>query len=443
MLNRWQEAYQKKLMTAEDAVKLIPHNVLLAGALTNGQPPALLNAMAKRMADGDLRGVTYMCSLAVRPLELHNPATIEKINRYNTVDVMYSGPIERYYINQGLFSYIPHRLFDGPKMAGNVGMGAAVISVSPMDRHGFFSTGTNPDYLYGFIKHNPGCIILAEVNEHMPRTYGNNHFHITELSAVVENNVELVALPDIPISDKDDRIGQYIAEYVQDGACLQLGIGTIPNAVARHLLDKKELGIHSEMLCDNMLDLYEKGVITGNKKRLLAGKWVACFAFGSQKLYDFINENPLVEMYDSEFVNDPYNIGLNDNVIAINATLEVDLAGQCASEAIGTKQYSGSGGQVDFMEGAWRSKGGKAFLALYSTYTDKSGEVKSRICPTLSPGSMVTTTRNDVQYIVTEYGVADLKGYDVRKRVKDLINIAHPDFRDWLTFEAKKLNYIV
>lgn len=443
MNERWGEIYKKKLMPAEEAVKLIPHGVLLASALTNGQPPALLNALARRMAEGDLRGLTYMCSLAVRMLELHNPEIIAKINQFNTVDVMYSGPIERYYINQGMYSYIPHRLFDGPKMAGNVGMGAAVIAVSPMDKHGYFSTGTNPDYLYGFIKHNPGCIILAEVNEYMPRTYGNNHFHISELAAVVENNEPLVSLPDIPISEKDELIGQFIAEHVQDGACLQLGIGTIPNAVARHLLDKRELGIHSEMLCDNMLDLYEQGVITGSKKKLLPGKWVACFAFGSQRLYDFINENPLVEMHDSEFVNDPYHIGLNDNVIAINATLEVDLAGQCASEAIGTRQYSGSGGQMDFMEGAWRSKGGKAFLALYSTFTDKSGEVKSRICPTLSLGSMVTTTRNDVQYVVTEYGVADLKGYDLRKRVKDLINIAHPDFRDWLTFEAKKLNYIV
>lgn len=440
---RWQEMYKSRLMTADEAVKLVPDGVFLASSLTNGQPPALLNALARRMAEGDLRGITYMCSLAVRPMDLHNPEIIEKINRYNTLDAMYCGPIERYFLAQGSYSYIPHRLFDGPNMAGKVGMKAAVITVSPMDKHGYFSTGTNPDYLYGFIKHNPGCIILAEVNECMPRTFGNNHFHISELAAVVENNIPLVSLPDIPISEKDELIGQYIAEQVCDGACLQLGIGTIPNAVARHLAGKKDLGIHSEMLCDNMLDLYEQGIITGNKKRLLPGKWVACFAFGSQKLYDFINENPMVEMHDSEFVNDPYNIGLNDNVISINATLEVDLTGQCASEAIGSKQYSGAGGQVDFIEGAWRSKGGKAFLALYSTYQDKSGEMKSRIVPTLSPGSFVTTTRNDVQYIVTEYGIADLKGYDLRQRAKALIKIAHPDFRDQLTFEARKLNYLV
>jgi acyl-CoA hydrolase len=169
---------------------------------------------------------------------------------------------------------------------------------------------------------------------------------------------------------------------------------------------------------------------------------VACFAFGSQRLYDFIEENPMVEMHDSEFVNDPYNIGLNDNVVSINSTLEVDLTGQCASEAIGTRQYSGAGGQVDFIEGAWRSKGGQAFLALYSTYTDKGGEMHSRIVPTLSPGSMITTTRNDVQYIVTEYGVAWLKGFDLKRRVKELIKIAHPDFRDWLESEARKLNYL-
>lgn len=196
------------------------------------------------------------------------------------------------------------------------------------------------------------------------------------------------------------------------------------------------------MLCDTMIDLYEAGVITGSKKKLLPRKWVACFAMGSNRLYDFMAENPMIEMHDSEFVNDPYNIGLNDNVVSINATLEVDLTGQCASEAIGTRQYSGAGGQMDFIEGAWRSNGGQAFLALYSTYKNKDGKVKSRINPILEAGSMITTTRNDVQYIVTEYGVARLKGFDLRRRAKELIRIAHPDFRDWLEFEARKLNFL-
>lgn len=442
MESRWQEMYRNKLKSPEEAVKLIPDGVFMATALTNGQPPALINALAGRMAAGEVRDVTYMCSLAVRPTELHNPETIEKINQYNTLDAMYAGPLERYFLEQGYYSYIPHRLFDGPMMTARVGMGAAMITVSPMDHHGFFSTGINPDYIYGFIRRNPGCIILAEVNKFMPRTFGNNHFHISELAAIVENDTPLFTLPDIPISEKDELIGQLIAERVPDGACLQLGIGNIPNAVAKNLTDKKELGIHSEMLCDTMIDLYEAGVITGSKKKLLPRKWVACFAMGSNRLYDFMAENPMIEMHDSEFVNDPYNIGLNDNVVSINATLEVDLTGQCASEAIGTRQYSGAGGQMDFIEGAWRSNGGQAFLALYSTYKNKDGKVKSRINPILEAGSMITTTRNDVQYIVTEYGVARLKGFDLRRRAKELIRIAHPDFRDWLEFEARKLNFL-
>ncbi len=442
MISRWQEMYKQKLTTPDEAVKLIPHGVFMASAGNNGQPPALLNALAHRMAEGDLRDVTYMCSQGIRFTDLNNLEIIEKINNYNQLDVMYAGPIDRYFLEKGLYSYIPHRLFDGPMMTERVGMGAAVIMVSPMDRHGFFSMGTSPDYLYGFIRHNPGCVILAEVNQHMPRTFGNNHFHISELAAVVENDTPLFSLPDIPLNEKDELIGQYIAERVPDGACIQLGIGSMPNAVAKGLMNKKELGIHSEMLCDSMIDLYEAGVITGTRKQFIPRKWVACFAFGSQRLYDFIEENPMVEMHDSEFVNDPYNIGLNDNVVSINSTLEVDLTGQCASEAIGTRQYSGAGGQVDFIEGAWRSKGGQAFLALYSTYTDKGGEMHSRIVPTLSPGSMITTTRNDVQYIVTEYGVAWLKGFDLKRRVKELIKIAHPDFRDWLESEARKLNYL-
>lgn len=441
--NKVKDLYKSKLMTAEEAVKLIPQNSFIATPLTNGQPPKLINAMAHCMASGELRGCEFLGCLSVRFMDIHKPEILAEINKYNTIDVMYSGPIERYFINEGLYSFVPHRLFDGPKMVEVANMKAALITVSPMDEHGFFSTGIHPDYIYGFIHHSPGCKIIVEVNENMPRTYGNNHFHISEIAAVVENNEPLVCLPEIPVNEKDELIGQYIAELVPDGACLQLGIGTIPNAVALHLKDKKDLGIHSEMLCDSMVDLYEQGVITGRRKNFMPRKWVACFAFGSQKLYDFVRENPMVEMHSCEITNDPYYIGLNDNVISINSTLEVDLAGQCASEAIGTKVYSGAGGQMDFVEGAWRSKGGKAFLALYSTYEDKTtGELKSRIVPTLTPGAYVTTTRNDTQYVVTEYGVAYLKGYNMRDRVKSLIRIAHPDFRDWLTFEAKKLNYI-
>jgi acyl-CoA hydrolase len=441
--SKWQEMYRSKLMTADDAAKHISNGMLMASGSINAQPQALCNAVGERMASGDLRDVRFLFSLSARPGSVHNPELIEKmLQNGNMLDAMYAGPLERYFMDQGSYSYVPHRLFDGPMMTARVGLDAAVMVVSPMDKHGFFSTGTNPDYVYGFIRRNPGCVILAEVNKYMPRSYGNNHFHISELTAVVENDLPLVELPDLPLTEKDEMIGQYIAERVPDGACLQLGIGGIPNAVAKYLTDKKDLGIHSEMLCDSMVDLYEAGAITGNRKKLLPRKWVASFAFGSKRLYDFIAENPLVEMYDSEFVNDPYNIGLNDNAISINSTLEVDLTGQCCSDAIGNKQYSGAGGQMDFIEGTWRSKGGMAFLALYSTYETKDGELKSRIVPTLRENSMITTTRNDVQYIVTEYGVAWLKGFNLDQRAKALIKIAHPDFRDQLEFEARQLRYL-
>lgn len=439
----WKEMYKSKLGSAEDAVKLIKDGELIASASINGQPPMIVDALVRRMAEGGIKDARFIFSLSVRPTSLHNPELIEKCEQNNnSLDTMYAGPMERYFLAQGSYSYVPHRLADGPLMTARVGLDAALITVSPMDKHGFFSTGLNPEYIYGFIRRNPGCKILAEVNQNMPRTFGNNHFHISELSAVVENDIPLFELPEIPITEADEMIGKYIADMVPDGSCLQLGIGGMPNAVAKNLMDKKDLGIHTEMICDTMLDLYEAGVITGAKKNFMPRKWIACFAMGTKRLYDFMDENPMVEMYDSEWVNDPRTIARNDNIISINATLEVDLSGQCASEAIGTRQYSGAGGQMDFTEGAWRSKNGKAFLALYSTYKDKNGVMHSSITPTLTPGSMVTTTRNDVQYVVTEYGVAWLKGFNLRQRVKDLVRIAHPDFRDQLMEEARKLKYI-
>ena len=440
---KWEKVYEEKLKTAEEAVKLINSGMLIASGAINAQPVELGNALANRMATGEIKDARVLFSLSARPSGFHNPEIIAKINENNNVlDAMYAGPLERYFLAQKLYSYVPHRLFDGPLMTARVGLHAAIIVVSPMDKNGYLSTGINPDYVYGFIRRNPGCVIIAEVNKYMPKAYGNNHFHISELAAVVQNDLPLVELPVFPLTQKDELIGQFIAERVPDGACLQLGIGNIPNAVAKYLTHKKDLGVHSEMLCDSFVDLYEAGAITGAKKKLMPRKWVSSFAFGSQRLYDFIADNPLVEMHDSEFVNDPYNIGLNDNVVSINSTLEVDLTGQCASDAIGNIQYSGAGGQMDFIEGAWRSNGGQAFLALYSTYETKEGEPKSRIVPFLREGAMVTTTRNDVQYVVTEYGVAWLKGFNLRHRAKELIRISHPDFRDELTFGAKKLGYL-
>ncbi|MGE5370960.1 MAG: acetyl-CoA hydrolase/transferase family protein [Solirubrobacterales bacterium] len=436
------EAYRQKLMSSEAAAGLIRSGDGVIVPLANGQPPALINALAKRILADEVQDVNYISALDVRFLDIHNQEACGKAE----METLYAGPISRYFVQQGQFAYTPHRLWEGPDIAGNCRDASVyMMTVSPMDKNGFFSTGTNPDYIWGMtresMKHRE-CRILLEVNRHMPRTCGNNQFHISEVTAVVEADTPLVCLPDIPVTAEDEAIGRYIAEQVPDGACLQLGIGGIPNAVARFLEDKRDLGIHSEMLCDSMLDLFRKGVITCRQKSFNPYKWIGSFVLGSQELYDFVADNLLIEMHSSKYVNDPYCIGLNDNMIAINSTLEVDLTGQCASEAIGTQQYSGTGGQVDFVEGAWRSNGGKAFLALYATYTDKEGRLHSKIKPTLSPGSMVTTTRNDVQYVVTEFGIAYLKGQNMRRRIEELIRIAHPDFRDELRFEAKKLRYL-
>jgi 4-hydroxybutyrate CoA-transferase len=311
-----------------------------------------------------------------------------------------------------------------------------------MDEHGWFSTGTNTDVGYGAWRTGEFRELLVEVNEHMPRTFGNNHLHISEVSALVENHVPLVELPPIPITKEDEMIGQYIADLIEDGSCIQLGIGGMPNAVAKYLHGKKDLGVHSEMLTDSMVDLVNDGVITCANKNFNRYKMIGSFALGSKKLYDFVNNNPFVEMHCASWVNDPYTIGLNDKLISINGTIEVDITGQAASESIGYKQYSGTGGQLDFIQGAWRSKGGKSFLTLYSSYTDKEGNLHSTINPMLSPGMFVTASRTEVDNIVTEYGVAHMKGWHMRQRVKNMIAIAHPDFRDQLTFEARKMHLI-
>src|SRR5690606_29693992 len=235
--------------------------------------------------------------------------------------------------------------------------------------------------------------IIVEVNENMPRTYGNNQLHITEVSAIVENHIHLFELPEIPITKEDEIIGNYIAEMIEDGSCIQIGIGGMPNAIAKLLVDKRDLGVHSEMLTDSMVDLYYAGAITCAKKNFMPYKWIGSFALGTRKLYDFIDNNPLVEMHSTKFVNDPVVIGYNDNLVSVNATFEVDLTGQCASESIGPAQYSGTGGQLDFVQGAWRSKGGKSFLTLYSTYTDKEGNKRSKIVPTITPGMFTTVSR--------------------------------------------------
>mgnify|MGYP002682395013 FL=1 len=439
MVDKWKELYKQKLMSADEAAKLLESGDAIVAPLSNGQPLGLVNAVAKRIREDNLTDILYVSGVDVRWFDLYHPDLVGKV----TVESGFVAPATRHGIGQGMFTYTPCRLGETVDMISRCRtVNACTMVVSPMDKHGFFSTGCNVDWGWEAAKVSNPRVIIVEVNENMPRTHGNNQLHISEVTAVIENHIPLVELPHIPVTDKDEKIGRFIADMIEDGSCIQIGIGSMPNSLANFLMDKKDLGIHSEMLTDSMVDLYEAGVITCSKKNFMPYKWIGSFALGTRKLYDFIHENPLVEMYSTKFVNDPYIIGKNDNMISVNGTMEVDLSGQCASESIGFTQYTGTGGQLDFVQGTWRSKGGKSFLTLYSTYTDKDGEVKSKIVPNLSNGMFITVSRTEVQYVVTEYGVANLKGQNLRTRVKELISIAHPDFRPWLEWQARKMNFI-
>ncbi len=439
MTAKWKELYKQKFISADEAAKLIKQGDNIVAPLSNGQPLGLVNAVAKRIREGDLTDILYVSGVDVRWFDLYHPDLVGKV----TIDSGFVAPATRHGVGQGMFTYTPCRLGEAVDMISRCRVvNVCTMVASPMDKHGFFSTGCNVDWGWEAAKVSNPRVIIVEVNENMPRTHGNNQVHISEVTAVIENHIPLVELPHIPITDKDEKIGRFIADMIDDGSCIQIGIGSMPNSLANFLMDKKELGIHSEMLTDSMVDLYEAGVITCSKKNFMPYKWIGSFALGTRKLYDFIHENSLVEMHSTKFVNDPYIIGQNDKMISVNGTMEVDLSGQCASESIGFMQYTGTGGQLDFVQGTWRSKGGKSFLTLYSTYTDKNGEMQSKIVPRLSDGMFITVSRTEVQYVVTEYGVADLKGQNLRTRVKELISIAHPDFRPWLKWQAQKMNFI-
>jgi acyl-CoA hydrolase len=314
-----------------------------------------------------------------------------------------------------------------------------------MDKHGFLSLSLSATYEREIIE--GADLVILEVNPNYPRTFGDTTIHISQIDNIVEVNYPVPELSNGEPDEKDKIIGKYIADLVEDGSTIQLGIGGIPNAVASQLVNKKDLGIHTEMFTDGMVDLFKVGAITGRKKTLLPEKMVATFALGSKKLYDFIDDNPGVQILNGKWVNDPYVIGKNYKMVSINTTLEIDLTGQCCSESIGHLQFSGTGGQADTAIGAQLSQMGKSIIALYSTANirvpgSEGRKTISKIVPRLTHGAVVSLSRNDVDFVVTEYGVAPLRGTSVRDRVKKLINIAHPDFRDELLEEGKKLKLI-
>lgn len=433
-MDRWSQLYQEKLRTPEELAELFQSGDI---CLSNGQitePIATLDALARRAKAEDLRGIRHYLLLPMRQ-QLYMEPGMEAHIRH--VSHFVSG-FDREAIWEGRADYLPSHYSQVPAVWRDALEGPDVFycTVSPMDKHGYFSCGTAADL--SEIRKKAKRLYL-EVNPTMPRTFGS-HIHITEVDALVENDTPITEVPSAPISKDDQVIGGMIAEHIPDGATLQLGIGGIPNAVAQALMDKKDLGIHSEMFCDSIVDLMEAGVVTNDRKNIHRGKTIVTFTFGSRRAYDFLDDNPGVEFLPVDYVNDPRIIAQNDNVISINSCMEIDLFGQVCSETIGPKNFSGAGGQVDFIRGAAASKGGKSFLAFKSAA--KGGTI-SKIKPILTEGSCVTTTRNDVDYIVTEQGVVRLKGLTCSERAKALIGIAHPNFREELTEAAKKMHLIV
>jgi acetyl-CoA hydrolase len=336
-------------------------------------------------------------------------------------------------VNEGLADFTPVFLSEIPNLfrSGRLVLDVAVIHVSLPDEHGFCSLGVEVGVTKSAAE--SAGIVIAEVNPQMPRTLGDSFIHVSQIDHFIEVDYPLPEVVAPPANDVQDKIAEYIAELIPDGATLQTGIGGIPDAVLRRLTGHKNLGIHTELFSDGVMEMIEMGVITNLSKTLHRGKVVAGFVIGSRKLYDYTNDNPIFEMRPTEYVNDPFIIAQNDRMISINSAIEVDITGQVCADSIGHTFYSGVGGQLDFVRGASRSKDGKAIIALPSTAKNMS-----RIATSLKPGAGVTTTRNDVRYIATEYGIADLYGRTISERVHALVNIAHPDFRDELMQYARE-----
>lgn len=433
MVSKWEDAYKQKLTTAEEIVKMVNSDDV---CVSNGQvaePSAIVAALVERARKEDLQGIEHNILLPLREQPYLKPEVSDRI-RYNSWFV--SGP-SRDLIWNNYAEYTPGFYGEGPiHLRNREKIDVFYCTVSPMDKHGYFSFGTAADY--GEVRRLAKKIFL-EVNPTMPRTHGQAFIHISEATAICESDVPITEVPPAPITETDRAIGNFIADEIPDGACIQLGIGGMPNAVAQALMSRKDLGVHSEMFTESMVDLIEAGVITNAKKNIHRDKCVVTFTFGSRRCYDFLDDNPCIEYRPVDYVNDPFVIAQNDNMISINACIEVDLFGQVCSESIGPKTFSGVGGQVDFVRGAMRSKGGKSFIAMPSTA--KKGTL-SKIVPVPTRGASVSTSRNDVDNIVTEYGVARLRGKTASERARQLIAIAHPDFRSDLKKAAQELHIL-
>ena len=425
--------YRRKLTTAADAAGAIPDGSTIVYGMSLAQPPALLGAIADRARADQLHQVTLYSFL---PLEhakktILDPYLIDNIQHRS----WFVTAADRGMVAAGLNYFVPCYLHQIPRLCSEyMKIDYTITTVSPMDRAGYFTFGTSNDFTSTAAR--KASHLIVEVNENMPRIFGDSLLHISEVEAVVENHVPLLELQPPPERPEDDVIGASIAKLIPDGATIQLGIGGLPNALARHLEDHRDLGIHSEMMGSGMINLVRKGVANGRRKNLHPRHHVFATAIGNKAMYDFMHDNSSMTSYAASYVCDPRIIAKNDHMIAVNSILETDFLGQVNAESIDGAQYSGTGGQLDFVRGAFDSRGGKSILAFYSTA--RNGTV-SRVVPRLSSGATVTTPRMDVHYLATEYGIVDLKGKDTRERALAIIGLAHPSYRDDLMREAENM----
>lgn len=433
------DEYRSKLVTADEAVKVIKSGDWVDYGTFLNQVVELDKALARRKE------------------ELYNVKIRSAARVSGPPQVVLSDPTKEHFIfHSGHFTIIDRKMHDFgmcyyiPLLFREIPTyyqygeepDVAMVAVTPMDKHGYFNFGLSN--VYSKKTCETARKVIVEVNPNLPSVPGGNSecIHISEVDYIVEADWPLMAIPEIPVSDTDKAIANLILGQMEDGCCIQLGIGALPNAMGKLIAqsDLKDLGVHSEMFCDAYLDMWEAGRITNNRKNIDRGKMVFTFALGSQRLYEFLDRNPAVASYPVEYTNYPHIIAQNDRVFSINNALEVDLFGQVAAESSGPRHISGTGGQVDFVEGAYLSREGKSFIALSSTYTDKNGDLQTRIRPTLTPGTIVTTTRSTVMNIVTEYGIANMKGKSTWERAEALIMLAHPKFREDLIREAQRMN---
>jgi len=434
-MNPYYHDYKKKLTTPEKAVEYLKDGDTLLHGMSIAEPPFLLDAIARRVRANDLKNIKVF-SFNPQKYVAETVCAPDLCDVIESYSWFVSGS-SRGSTFVGLTQYVPVYFHQIPKLIQetmSIDKTITITTVSPMDQTGFFSLGTCNDYTSIAIRRSRH--VMVEVNENMPRVFGGSLVHISEIDAIVENTQPLLEIfPPDPRPD-DATIGKYIAELIPDGACIQLGIGSLPNAISPYLTNHKDLGIHTELFGPGMVDLIEKGIVTGKRKKLHPYKHIFAVAYGSQNTFEFMNNNPSMESYPSSYVLNPSIISKNDNMISINAILQVDLYGQCNAEHLDGSQFSGVGGQLDFVRGAYNSKNGKSILAFYSTAKD--GNI-SRVVPRLAEGTMVTTPRMDTHYLATEYGIVNIKGKSTRERALAIISIAHPDYRDDLMREAENM----